>query len=291
MAIVEAMANKDKLEKLMLDCNQFGLYSVFHILKLFGNVDTNRNYPMLHLLSIVLARPLGEEGREVLVARVEELGKGDALDTLEDDEEPDSEEEEEEEAEEDEEETEDEEEDDDVEEIQLVNQEAVSPLKRDVAAAIIPIKVPSSSLFSIQLLHSILSFTPFTFLDPPPHAPLPRCTTEEFVSASTAARLLGLGGSAPAQLVSHAHARAANDAHSHVNACLRLCMTVAALHTSGAPTTRSVGISQGVPLLNKNFTFVSTCPIIHKSKWSFQLLISRFGHLLSSCSLTNAKRR
>ncbi|XP_042868321.1 ran GTPase-activating protein 1-like [Penaeus japonicus] len=171
IAIAEAMENKKNLEKLMLDCNQFG-----------------------------------EDGREMLVSLLNDLGQLEALDSLEDDEDPDSEEEEdgddddEDDDDDDDDDDEEDDEEEDVEEEEEVEQvpgTGVSPLKR-AEAVVIPVK----------------------------------CTATEFCEQPTAARLLGLGNSGPSQLVEEAKRLAEGTDEAFINCCLKIFMRTGSIATS-----------------------------------------------------------
>lgn len=164
LAIAEAMADKENLDKLMLDCNQFG-----------------------------------EDGREMLISLLNDLGQLEALDSLEDDEDPDSEEEEDDDDDDDDDEDDEDEdeEEEEEEEVTQVRGSGVSPLKRG-ESVVIPVK----------------------------------CTAEEFCEQPTAARLLGLGNSGPSQLVEEAKRLAEGSEEALINFCLKILMRTGSIATS-----------------------------------------------------------
>ncbi|XP_045114674.1 ran GTPase-activating protein 1-like isoform X2 [Portunus trituberculatus] len=158
LAVANAMVNKDNLKVLNLDGNQFGA-----------------------------------EGRENIVIVLQDIGRLDCLETLENDENSASEDEDTEDEEEDSGDDEEEEDND----IQELEPSGVSPLKR-ADAVIQPV----------------------------------RGSAAEFRAQPTAARLLGLGNSGPSQLVEEARRLSEGSQEEFVFHCFGLLMRAASLATS-----------------------------------------------------------
>ncbi|XP_068240751.1 ran GTPase-activating protein 1 [Palaemon carinicauda] len=158
LEVVNAIANKENLESLMLDCNQFG-----------------------------------EEGQELLIKALEDAGRLETLDSLENNEEPDSDEEEDGEDEEDDDEDDDDDDDVDQEdEVQEVEASGISPLLRN----------------KDQVQHV-------------------KCTASEFCEQPTAGRLLGLGNAGPTLLVEEARRLSGDSEEAFITMCMTIFMKAA----------------------------------------------------------------
>lgn len=169
LEIVKAIANKEHLTTLMLDCNQFG-----------------------------------EKGRDSLVNALENVGRLEALDSLDDDEEPDSDEEEEDDEEDDDEEEDEEEEEEEEDDVQEVKGSGISPLRR-LQSQIEPVK----------------------------------CTAAEFCEQPTAGRLMGLGNAAPSLLVEEARKMAGDSDEAFITCCLSIFMKTSSIATTNSEEVQS----------------------------------------------------
>ncbi|KAK8393756.1 hypothetical protein O3P69_006816 [Scylla paramamosain] len=175
-----------KLQELRLDSNEIGVNGGLSVANAMVNKD---NLKVLNLDS----NQFGAEGRENIVIVLQDIGRLDSLETLENDENTASEDEDSDE----EEDSDDDEEEEEEEDVQELEPSGVSPLKR-ADAVIQPVKA----------------------------------TAAEFRAQPTAARLLGLGNSGPSQLVEEARQLSKGSQEEFIFHCFGLMMRTASLATS-----------------------------------------------------------